>query len=204
VGVVAIVDFGLCNLDSIRRAVEECGKPAVVTSSAEDIAGASRVILPGVGAFREAMANLRALGLDRVLTEAVVEGGIPILGICLGMQLMARTGHEGGLCDGLGWIEGEVRRLDPQPGERLPHVGWNEVRFEPGCPLFTGVAQDTDFYFVHSFNVVPTDPRVVAGRTPYGGGFVSALARPPVFGVQFHPEKSQKPGFQVLHNFLAF
>ena len=203
-GVVAIVDFGLCNLDSIRRAVEECWKPAVVTASGADIGRASRVILPGVGAFREAMMNLRALGLADVLREQVVERGIPLLGICLGMQLMARIGHEGGRSEGLGFIEGEVRRLDPRPGERLPHIGWNDVCFDEGSPLFAGIAAGTDFYFVHSYHLVPEDASAVAARTPYGGGFVSALARPPLFGVQFHPEKSQKPGFQLLRNFLAF
>ena len=201
---VAIVDYGRCNLDSIARAVEECGGAPALAREGRDLADAGRVILPGVGSFRDAMEALRARRLDEALAERVLAGGAPFLGICLGMQLLASRGREGGEARGLGWIPGEVRRLAPgAEGERVPHVGWNEVRPRDAGALFSGIPPATDFYFSHSYHFRCADDASVAARTPYGGGFVSAVARAPVFGVQFHPEKSQRPGFALLRNFLA-
>jgi glutamine amidotransferase len=201
---VAIVDYGLCNLDSVQRAVEECGGRPVCTTQPDDVAAADRVILPGVGAFPLAMANLRRSGLADALQRRVIEQGRPFLGICLGMQLMASRGLEGGSTEGLGWIDGEVRRLEPQDGARVPHVGWNEVLDVHADPLFAGVPAGADFYFVHSFAVCLSDDAPVIGRTPYGGlHIVSAVRRENLCGVQFHPEKSQRVGFRVLRNFLA-
>ncbi len=200
---VAIVDYGLCNLDSIARAVEECGATPMVTQQARDLETAVAIILPGVGAFAAAMQNLRELRLDEALTEQVVGKQIPFLGICLGMQMLATRGYEGGETLGLGWIAGEVRRLEPNGGERIPHMGWNEVYYTRKSPLFHGILQGKDFYFVHSYHFCCTDEQNVIAWTPSCGRFVSAVAQGLIFGVQFHPEKSQRLGFQLLKNFLA-
>ena len=201
---VAIIDYGMCNLDSIARAVEECGGDACVTHRSEDIESASRVILPGVGAYPDAMHNLRERDLDKVLQDQVIGKQIPFLGICLGMQLLATRGWEGQETTGLGWIDGDVMRLEPRDAEtRIPHVGWNEVDFTAGSELFKGITPGKDFYFVHSYSLRCSDDRQILARTPYCGDFVSAVQRDLVFGVQFHPEKSQRTGFQLLKNFLA-
>jgi glutamine amidotransferase len=201
---VAIVDYGMCNLDSVKRAVEECGGRALVTDQSRDLERASRIILPGVGAFPDAMRNIKQRGLDEILREQVVEKEIPFLGICLGMQLLASRGWEIQETEGLDFVPGDVRRLEPYGDDtRIPHVGWNEVHLQHESPLFKGIASAKDFYFVHSYHLCPENEGDVLGRTPYGCGFVSAVQRGSVFGVQFHPEKSQRVGFQLLRNFLA-
>lgn len=202
-GVVAIIDYGLCNLDSVRRAVEECGGQAVVTARPDQVEAASRIILPGVGAFPEAMANLERAGLVATLERQVIERGVPFLGICLGMQLMASRGLEGRPTQGLGWIRGDVRRLNGSAAARVPHVGWNEVHGNRPSSLFDGVRPSADFYFVHSYAICPADEGDVIARTPHGDAmFVSVVQRANLAGVQFHPEKSQRVGLQVLRNFL--
>jgi glutamine amidotransferase len=201
---VAIVDYGMCNLDSVARAVEECGGRPLITDQAKDLATANHIILPGVGAFPQAMQNIRKRSLDRILSEQVFEHQISFLGICLGMQLLATRGLEIAETNGLGWIPGEVKRLDPFGDDvRIPHVGWNEVQVVHESSLFKGISSDRDFYFVHSYHLCPNDERDVLARTPYGRGFISAVQRGNIFGVQFHPEKSQRAGFHVLKNFLA-
>jgi len=201
---VAIVDYGMCNLDSVRRAVEECGGNPVVTDLTEEIEAATHIILPGVGSFRDGMWNLKQRSLDSVLREQVVGRQIPFLGICLGMQMLATKGWEGGETDGLGWIDGEVRKLEPRGEDRrIPHIGWNEVAITKDSPLFGGMNNGTDFYFVHSYHFQCQREQDVLARSSYCGGFVSAIGRGYVFGVQFHPEKSQRAGFQVLRNFLS-
>ena len=201
---VAIVDYGMCNIDSVARAVEECGGRPVVTDQASELAMADRVILPGVGSFTEAMAKIRERSLDQILGELVLGRQLPFLGICLGMHLLATHGSEGGATTGLGWIDGEVRRLVPAGEDtRIPHIGWNELEVTRESPLFAGIEPHRDFYFVHSYELRPADPETVLARTPYGNGFVSAVQRDHIFGVQFHPEKSQRAGFRVLKNFLA-
>jgi glutamine amidotransferase len=201
---VAIVDYGMCNLDSVRRAVEECGGHPVVTDEQGDIEAADRIILPGVGAFPDAMRNLVDRGLHKVLEEQVLTQAAPFLGICLGMQLLASVGFEGEETPGLGWIDGEIRRLVPtEQDRRIPHVGWNEVVPKPGSPLFDGIDSGADFYFVHSYHFVCRSPDNVEATTPYCGGFTSVVARGDVHAVQFHPEKSQRNGLQLLRNFLA-
>ncbi|HRE47105.1 MAG TPA: imidazole glycerol phosphate synthase subunit HisH [Aggregatilineales bacterium] len=200
----AIIDYGLCNLDSVARAIEDCGGKAIITDQAADIERATHIILPGVGAFRDAMRNLKAGGLDEVLGEQVVGKQIPFLGICLGLQLLAAIGTEGGESSGLGWIAGRVERFTPTPTERrIPHIGWNEVHFERETPLFRGIASGRDFYFVHSYHIRPDNAAEIVAHTPYCGQFVSAIQRDWIHAVQFHPEKSQKVGFQVLRNFLT-
>lgn len=202
--IVAIVDYGMCNLDSVARAVEECGGKALVTDQVRDLETANRVILPGVGAFADAMGNIKQRALDQILREQVVKKRIPFLGICLGMQLLASKGFEVEETDGLGFIPGEVRRLNPSSEDtRIPHVGWNEVYPSSDSPLFRGISSGRDFYFVHSYHLCPWDESNVLARTPYAGGFVSAVQSGSIWGVQFHPEKSQRPGFQLLKNFLS-
>ena len=201
---VAIVDYDLCNIDSVARAVEECGGRPTITSSPADLDAADRIILPGVGAFPDAMANLRSVGLDAALHAQVIEGGAPFLGICLGMQLLATVGEEVAETPGLGFVPASVRRLDSKNGaERIPHMGWNEVTPAQGSALFEGIEPGTDFYFVHSYHMVCDDETSVAATTPYCGGFTSAVASRNIFGVQFHPEKSQAAGFHLLRNFLG-
>ena len=201
---VAIVDYGMGNLDSVARAVEECGGSPLVTEKPGDLEAANYIVLPGVGAFAMGMQNIREQQLDEALTEQVIGKGIPFLGICLGMQLLATKGWEGGETVGLGWIEGEVKRLRPDgQNERIPHIGWNEVIVTQSCPLFDGIPSGRDFYFVHSYHMSCRRELDIIGRTPYCGSFVSAVSRDHIFGVQFHPEKSQRLGFQVLRNFLA-
>ena len=201
---VGIVDYGMCNLDSVARAIEECGAVPVVTDQPKELESVHRLILPGVGAFPDAMKNLRDRGLDQALREQVLNRGIPLLGICLGMQLLATRGHEVTITPGLDLIPGEVIRLQPNGEDiRIPHVAWNEAHRATASPLFALIDRDKDFYFVHSYHLKPDHESDVLARTHYGAGFVSAVQRGIVYGVQFHPEKSQKPGFQLLRNFLT-
>lgn len=201
---VAIVDFGLCNLDSIVRAVEQCGGRAKVVTEYSQLNRVNSIILPGVGTFGDAMRNLSERGLDQALNEQVISKKIPFLGICLGMQLLAVRGTEQGNHNGLGWINGEVVKLVQQkPAERTLHIGWNEAHYSQTSELFEGIGNRTDFYFMHSYHLVCEDTQGVLATTPYCGEFTSAVRFGHIFGVQFHPEKSQKSGFQVLRNFLT-
>ncbi len=199
---VAIVDYGVGNLDSVARAVEECGGDPLIASKPSGLEQARRIVLPGVGSFADGMRQLQARELEGALQNLVIEKGVPFLGICLGMQLLAKKGTEGGETPGLGWIDGEVKRMEPNGhGERIPHIGWNDVDFDSRCPLFAGIPPQANFYFVHSYHFVCPEANIV-GRTPYCGSFASVVARDSIFGVQFHPEKSQRFGFKILKNFL--
>jgi len=192
------------NLGSVRRALEECGAEVRIAVRPDDLPWADRIILPGVGAFAAGMQRLHDAGWPSALREALTNPRVRLLGICLGMQLLAGSGEEGGLTPGLGWIPGHVTRLKiTPPSERLPHVGWNEVH--PARPhwLWQGIPAGTDFYFVHGYHLVPAQTDSVLATTPYAGGFASAVGRDNIVGVQFHPEKSGRPGFQLLRNFLA-
>jgi glutamine amidotransferase len=201
---IAIIDYGMGNLDSVAHAVEECGCFPVITDKENDIGKADCIILPGVGSFTKAMHNLRDRGTDKLIRKEVLENGIPLLGICLGMQLLATRGSEGGMCDGLDLIPGEVNRLIPdKDNTKIPHVGWNEVNFDKSSLLFEGVPAGKDFYFVHSYHFICRDERDVLARTSYCGNFVSSVGRKNIFGVQFHPEKSLRIGLKVLNNFLS-
>lgn len=201
---IAIIDYGAGNLDSVVRALEECGATGVPTVDPDTILKAHGIILPGVGAFKSSMERLVSTGLIDILETKVLERKTPFLGICLGMHLLATVGYEPEETPGLGWIAGSVEKLAPcGPNERLPHVGWNGVAYREGQPLFQGLCPDTDFYFVHSYAFRPENPEDIAATTPYCTGFVSALSRGNIHAVQFHPEKSQKPGFAVLKNFIS-
>lgn len=200
---VAVVDYGVSNLDSVARALEECGASPYVTSDPAALRDASLMVLPGVGAFADGMRNLRERGLDQALRQQVLENGVPLLGVCLGMHLLADRGVEGGETQGLGLIPGTVLRLEPdEPGTRVPHVGWNEVHPARPSPLMEGIEDGRDFYFVHSYHLACDDPSDVLATTPYCGGIASAVQKGVVAGVQFHPEKSQKAGFALLRNFV--
>ena len=202
---VAVVDYGMGNLDSVRRALEVCGATVLVTRDPADLVDADRIVLPGVGAFGVAMDNLRDRGLDAALTEQVVQLGAPFLGICLGMQLMAASGTEHGEHQGLGWIDGSVDRIVPTADDaRVPHIGWNEVHPTVDHPGFAGIEADRDFYFVHSYAFRCTEPGSSLATTPYAGGFTSAVGVGSAVGTQFHPEKSQQVGQQLLRNWLAW
>lgn len=199
-----IVDYGMGNLGSVRRALEECGSDVVISDDPVDCGRVDHIVLPGVGAFADGMTALKDGGWFDALCTAAQEDKIPLLGICLGMQLLADKGLEGRETAGLGLIPGEVRQLVPNaPETRIPHVGWNEVHHGGVHPLFTGIPTGTDFYFVHSYHFVPGNAVDALASTPYCGSFVSAIARGTVCGTQFHPEKSSRAGFQLLRNFLA-
>ena len=200
--IVAIVNCGFGNIGSVRRTLEELGATPRVAASPEQLEGADRLILPGVGAFSEAFVSLHNGGWVTALRERVA-AGTPLLGICLGMQLLADASDENGLTTGLGFIAGHVRRLDALGcRNRIPHVGWNEVRAATGSRLLQGIPQDTDFYFVHSFAFDAVDPSVVTATTEYGVPLTAVVECGVVAGTQFHPEKSSRAGRQVLRNFL--
>jgi glutamine amidotransferase len=201
---VLVVDYGMGNLPSVARALEECGAQVEVSDDPAAIERAERIVMPGVGAFADAMGNLTTRGWVDGLRRAVTQDRLPFLGICLGMQLLADEGDEGGKTAGLALIPGQVRRLEAGLGDRIPHVGWNELHATKQSRLLEGVPDGADFYFVHSYQLVPTAEDAVLGRTPYCGGFVAAVERDNVVGFQFHPEKSSRMGRQLLRNFLRF
>lgn len=199
---VTIVDSGLSNIDSVARALEYCGADVIVTRDPATVQNAGRIVLPGVGAFPVAMERLNALGLADAIRESVLRAERPILGICLGMQLLADTGHENETTLGLGLIKGDVRRLEKAaPEERIPHMGWNTVDDTGACPLLEDIPPGSDFYFVHGYYFAATTDAILA-TTPSYGGVPAIVGQGQVFGAQFHPEKSQANGFQFLKNFL--
>ena len=201
---ILVVDYGMGNLHSVQHALQALGATVNVSADPDELAATERVVLPGVGSFGEAATRLKDSGWVEPLRRAVLDDKIPMLGICLGMQLLADRGYEGTPVDALGLIPGEVLRLEPETGERIPHTGWNEVVQTGEDPLFAGVAQGTDFYFVHSYRVSLQSAADSLAQTPYGGGFPSAIRRGNVFGVQFHPEKSSHAGRRLLQNFISF
>lgn len=197
-----IIDYGMGNLGSVANAVEAAGGRPVLVRTPGELRGADRIILPGVGAFGDGARNLRERGWIEAMSEEALVKGRPFLGVCLGMQLLASRGTEHGRHEGLGWIPGECRRFE-LTGLRVPHVGWNSVRFRAGSKLFAGLGEAADFYFVHSFVFHPEDPGLVSGTCDYGGDFCAALERDNIHAAQFHPEKSHRAGLAVLKNFLA-
>jgi glutamine amidotransferase len=202
---VAVVDYGINNLGSVRRALADLGADVRIAGQPDELAEATRIVLPGVGAFGAAMARLRAGGWVEALTEQVVGGGRPFLGICLGMQLLATSSEENGFQDRLGLVPGRVRRLGVLGCSlRIPHVGWNEVRFVDGAALFRAIPQATDFYFVHSYAFEPDRADIVCATTTYGAPLTAAVQYGHIFGTQFHPEKSSRAGRQILRNFLEY
>ncbi len=201
---IAIVDYGMGNLLSVRNALEMLGAEAEVCGRPERLRAAERVILPGVGAFGDCMRNLRDRGFVEALEEAR-QAGKPVFGICLGMQAMARRSFEGGEHQGLGWFDADVARLSPaDPALRVPQIGWNDVSFRDGSSFFRGIRPGTDFYFVHSFAMNCDRDEDVEARCDYGGPVTAAVRKGNVFATQFHPEKSQDHGLRILRNFLEW
>lgn len=201
-GTAGIVDYGLGNLRSVAGAVERLGWTPVVTSDPAELDRCDKLLLPGVGAFGDGMRNLRERGLVDPLTTMAMRERKPVLGLCLGAQLIVSESEEFGRHAGLGWIEGSVRRIEPDGGLRVPHVGWNELRQVGDSVLFGGVVDEALFYYVHSFVIEPVDRAVVKGETDYGRALTAVIERGNVYGTQFHPEKSQLDGLTLLGNFL--
>ncbi|MDD4237339.1 MAG: imidazole glycerol phosphate synthase subunit HisH [Desulfotomaculaceae bacterium] len=195
---IAIIDYGMGNLRSVQKGFEKMGVEANVVGKPEQVLQARGVVLPGVGAFADAMTNLRSSGMDEAVHRAV-EAGKPFLGICLGQQLLFDASEEWGLTRGLGIFRGRVRRLPG--GLKVPHMGWNQAEIQRPDPLLEGVPQASSFYFVHSYYVDPEEQDVVLTRTEYGVHFASIVGRKNVYGIQFHPEKSSGMGLKILENF---
>jgi imidazole glycerol-phosphate synthase subunit HisH len=200
---ITVVNYGLGNVQAVANIYRRLNLPVRVASSGAELKGAQRLILPGVGAFDWAMQRLEASGMRGDLDELVLERGSKVLGICVGMQMMARRSDEGSR-DGLGWIDADVRKFDESSiaGQtRLPHMGWNDVLPANGECLFRGLEQDARFYFLHSYYFAPRQRADVLAETDYHGSFVCGARAGNVFGVQFHPEKSHGWGIQLLKNF---
>jgi glutamine amidotransferase len=196
---IAILDYGMGNLRSVEKALERIGADAVRTPDADVAAAADGLVLPGVGAFPRAMERVRDLGFDSLVARHVREGR-PVLGICLGMQLLFERSSELGGAEGLGLLAGDVDELDAE-GLKVPHIGWEPVRWERDSALTEGIDSGTPFYFVHSLTPVPGDVRDLLGTAEYGARFACAVERPPLYGFQFHPEKSSSAGLRLLENF---
>ncbi|MBI1888690.1 MAG: imidazole glycerol phosphate synthase subunit HisH [Candidatus Spechtbacteria bacterium] len=201
---IAIIDYNMGNVGSVRNAVLALGAEVALSSKREEIEKATHIILPGVGTFGDGMARLTDSGVIPILETEVLEKKKPFLGICLGMQVMAEFGEEGGRHKGLGWIKGQVRRLEIDEKELcLPHIGWNDVVKKTPSSLFENVISCV-FYFIHSYVLVPEEKSNIIASCAYGEKFTAAVEKDNIFGVQFHPEKSQKSGLTLLRNFLDY
>ena len=197
---ILIIDYGMANLRSVQKAFERFGHPAEISGDPHAIASADKIVLPGVGAFRDAIARLRETGLDAPIRDHL-RAGKPFFGICLGLQLLFTRSHEDGVYDGLDVFPGEVVRFPDRPGLKVPHMGWNRLRVRQPAPPLAGVADGDMVYFVHSYFPVPRDANLVAAETDYPEPFCSAVWHDNVFATQFHPEKSQAKGLQIYRNF---
>lgn len=204
---IAIVDYGMGNLRSVHKAVERTGYEARVTDDPQEVLNASKIILPGVGAFRDCMYNLEEFHLLEPVTRSI-DAGKPFLGICLGLQLLFEESDEFGLHKGMGVLPGRVTRFpedirDPETNQPypIPHMGWNTAEITKETPLFAGIKNNSFFYFVHSYYAIPHNPSDIAATTPYGIEFACAVQRDNIHAVQFHPEKSQEIGLRLLRNF---
>ncbi|MDZ4818387.1 MAG: imidazole glycerol phosphate synthase subunit HisH [Planctomycetota bacterium] len=197
---LAIIDYQMGNLRSVQKGFEKVGHQATITSDPEVLRKADKIVLPGVGAFEDAIAELRRRHLVEPIRE-LIQQGKPFLGICLGLQLLFDVGYEGGSHEGLGILRGTVQRFEVPAEFKVPHMGWNRANVLRRPPVLKGLPDDTYFYFVHSYYVVPDDPQVIATETDYSGNFCSMIWRDNLFATQFHPEKSQADGLRLLQNF---
>src|SRR5262245_38066454 len=197
---IAIIDYQMGNLRSVQKGFEKVGYPATITSDRAELAQADKIVLPGVGAFGDAIAELRRRELVQPIREAI-ESGKPFLGICLGLQLLFDVGYEGGEFEGLGILRGKCVRFELPREFKVPHMGWNRGVIKRRAPILEGIADGTFFYFVHSYYVVPGDKNVIAIEADYGHPFCAAVWRENLFATQFHPEKSQADGLKLLKNF---
>ncbi|SNZ08519.1 glutamine amidotransferase [Persephonella hydrogeniphila] len=200
---ITVVDYGMGNLRSVAKALEKVGLQVKVSSNPEDIKNAKAIVVPGVGAFGDAMHNLERLGLLKPVLDSIKEGK-PYLGICLGLQILFEYGYEFGEHKGLGVLKGKVIRFENKEGYKVPHMGWNQAWIKQEEGLFSGVKNGEYFYFVHSFYAVPSDSSDIASITDYSVDFCSAVQKENIWAVQFHPEKSQKAGLKILENFKSF
>lgn len=197
---IAIIDYGMGNLRSVQKAFEKVGCDAMITSDAGEVQQASKVVLPGVGAFGACMENLEKFGLVSTIRK-VIKMGKPFLGICMGLQVLFDEGEEFGLHKGLGIIPGKVIRFKLPKKYKIPHMGWNRIHKKRRLPIMAEIDENAYFYFVHSYHVVPKDPGVIVTTTDYGKAFVSSIAKDNIFACQFHPEKSQATGLKILKAF---
>ncbi len=197
---IVIIDYGMGNLRSVQKAFEHVGVNTLISCDHQDIRNASKIVLPGVGAFKDAMENLHSLNLIELLNEEVIQKKKLFLGICLGMQLIATKSYEFGETKGLGWIDAEVTRF-PDTELKIPHVGWNSVGYENHSPLYEGIVENSDFYFVHSY-YFNADRKYATGICDYGVSFIASIQKENIFATQFHPEKSQTSGLKIIENFV--
>jgi glutamine amidotransferase len=199
---IVIVDYDVGNLRSVQKGFENVGAAALISRDPAVIADADGLVLPGVGAFGECMANLKKYALEEAI-RAFIDGGKPFLGICVGYQLLFEGSEENPGVAGLGVFRGRCARFATRPGSRMkvPHMGWNQIRIMRDCPLFEGIDDGADVYFVHSYYPIPEDPTIVVTSTDYGGVFASSIQSGSLFATQFHPEKSQRAGLRALANF---
>ena len=202
INMVAIIDYDAGNIKSVEKALHYLGEEAVITRDRGTILGADRVILPGVGAFGDAMEKLRTYELDKVIQEVVAQN-TPFLGICLGLQLLFESSEESEGVEGLGILKGKVVRLPEESDLKIPHIGWNSLKYPNPGRLFTGIAEDSYVYFVHSYYLQAKDPSIVTATTEYGTLIHASVEQGNVFACQFHPEKSSEVGMQILKNFLT-
>lgn len=198
---IAIIDYDAGNIKSVEKALLLLGQDVVITGDREEILKADKVVLPGVGAFGDAMDNLRRTGLDQVIRE-VTDRGIPFLGICLGLQLLFERSDEAPGVDGLGILEGEILRIPDKDGLKIPHMGWNSLHLENNGRLFRGIEEGSYVYFVHSYYLKAADERIVKASTEYSTHIHASVEKGNVFACQFHPEKSSDVGIQILRNFV--
>ncbi len=199
---IAIIDYGMGNLRSVQKALESLGHQALVTCVPEQVGRASKVILPGVGAFADAAAELRRTGLGDAFAEAV-RAGKPCLGVCLGLQLLFEVSEEDGRHEGLGLLPGRVVRFPSSPGLKIPHMGWNTLRIRRPAPILAGIDPEPSVYFVHSYHALPDDPADVAAEADHPHPFAAMVWRDNLMACQFHPEKSQRVGLAMYANFVA-
>jgi len=201
---IVIIDYNMGNLRSVQKAFEQVGCEAMISNNHELIKSADKIVLPGVGSFKDGIKNLNDLGLISLLDEEIIEKKKPFLGICLGMQLIANKSYENGETKGLGWVDAEVIKFDFSSSKqqlKVPHVGWNNVVYQNKNDLFNGIQNNNDFYFVHSY-YFKTDENVISSITDYGLNFVSSIQKNNIYAFQFHPEKSQTSGLKILENFV--
>lgn len=198
---VGIIDYGVGNLSSIKFAINRLGVDAEIVKDPSNLDLLSHLILPGVGSFAYAMQKIRKKKWDNAILKFVASNK-PILGICLGMQLLFEYGEEGGNCSGLGLIAGKVKLMAVSEQLKLPHVGWNQLKFLRSHPIFSNIREGVDFYFTHSYQCIPTDPQVILASCEYGEFFPAVVEFKNIMGMQFHPEKSQPAGLKILKNFL--
>lgn len=202
---VSIIDCGVANLSSVSNALLNAGAEVEILSTPQKLKDADRIIFPGVGAFAKCMSNFQEAGFKDELLDIVKNKGRPLLGICLGMQVLFTKGHEFGITEGLGWFKGEVKKIESSdPNLRIPHIGWNDLTFYKEHPVFAGLPPHPDFYFVHSFHAVPEEKQDLVATCDYGGSITASVSKENIVAVQFHPEKSQKVGFKLLQNFLRW